>query len=103
METTEDQTVVAGHSAGADAARWQAGLDELLGRGPARLARPSPHCLADTPNRHVLISEKTALGVGPVSKHYFHINLRRHGVELDRIRKDRILHEALTVDPTRCT
>jgi site-specific recombinase XerD len=52
-----------------------------------------------TPNRHVLISEKTALGVQPVSKGYFHFHLRRHGVDLDRIRKDRILHEALTAGP----
>jgi hypothetical protein len=52
-----------------------------------------------TPNRHVLVSEKTALGVAPISKGYFHYHLRRHGVDLDRIRKDRILHEALTVGP----
>jgi hypothetical protein len=52
-----------------------------------------------TPNRHVLVSEKTALGVAPVSKGYFHFHLRRHGVDLDRIRRDRILHEALTVGP----
>ncbi len=52
-----------------------------------------------TPNRHVLISEKTALGVAPVSKGYFHFHLRRHGVDLDRIRSDRILHEALTAGP----
>ncbi len=47
----------------------------------------------------MLISEKTALGVAPVSKGYFHFHLRRHGVDLDRIRKDRILHEALTAGP----
>jgi hypothetical protein len=52
-----------------------------------------------TPNRHVLVSEKTALGVAPISKGYFHFQLRLHGVDLDRIRKDRILHEALTVGP----
>jgi hypothetical protein len=46
----------------------------------------------------VLISE-TALGLQPVSKGYFHYHLRRHGVDLDRIRRDRILHEALTVGP----
>jgi hypothetical protein len=48
-----------------------------------------------TPNRHVLVSEKTALGVAPISKGYFHYHLRRHGFDLDRIRKDRILHETL--------
>jgi integrase len=52
-----------------------------------------------TPNRHVLVSEKTALGVAPISKGYFHYHLRRHDVDLDRIRKDRILPEALTVGP----
>lgn len=52
-----------------------------------------------TPNRHVLISEKTALGGAPISKGYFHYHLRGHDVDLDRIRKDRILHEALTVGP----
>jgi integrase len=52
-----------------------------------------------TPNQHVLISGRTALGVQPVSKGYFHFHLRRHGVDLDRIRRDRILHEALTAGP----
>jgi hypothetical protein len=49
-----------------------------------------------TPNRHVLISEKTALGTGPVSRGYLTCNLRRHGVSIERIRRDRVLHEALT-------
>jgi hypothetical protein len=34
--TTEDQTVAAGHSVDVDPARWQAGLDALLGRVAAR-------------------------------------------------------------------
>lgn len=49
-----------------------------------------------TPNRHVLISEKTALDTGPVSKNYLNWNLQRHGMSIERIRRDRILHEALT-------
>jgi hypothetical protein len=49
-----------------------------------------------TPNRHVLISAKTALGTGPVSKSYLNWNLQRYGVSIERIRRDRILHEALT-------
>ena len=49
-----------------------------------------------TPNRHVLISEKTALATGPVSRSYLNWNLQRHGVSIDRIRRDRVLHEALT-------
>lgn len=49
-----------------------------------------------TPNRHVLISEKTALGTGPVTRSYLNWNLERHGVSIERIRRDRVLHEALT-------
>ena len=49
-----------------------------------------------TPNRHVLISERTALGSGPVSRNYLTWNLQRHGVSIERIRRDRVLHEALT-------
>ena len=58
-----------------------------------------------TPNRHVLISEKTALGTEPVSKGYLQWHLQRHGINLERIRGDRILHEALTVgaDPLHLT
>src|SRR6266545_782357 len=37
MTTTKDQTVAAGHSV--DPARWQAGLEELLGRVAGRFAR----------------------------------------------------------------
>jgi hypothetical protein len=49
-----------------------------------------------TPNRHLLISEKTALGSGPVTRSYLNWNLNRHGVSIERIRRDRVLHEALT-------
>jgi hypothetical protein len=49
-----------------------------------------------TPNRHVLISGKTAHGTGPVSRGYLNWNLQRHGVSIERIRRDRVLHEALT-------
>jgi integrase len=52
-----------------------------------------------TPNRHVPISGKTALGVQPVSKHYFQRHLRDHGIQPERIRADRILHEALAIGP----
>ncbi|WP_327248912.1 hypothetical protein [Streptomyces sp. NBC_01320] len=50
-----------------------------------------------TPNRHVLINAKTALGTGPVSAEYLKRHLLRQGVHLERIRGDRVLHEALTV------
>src|SRR5574341_188510 len=40
MRTTEDQTVAAGHSVDdVDPARWQAGLEELLGRVAGRFGR----------------------------------------------------------------
>jgi site-specific recombinase XerD len=48
-----------------------------------------------TPNPHVLISRRTALGTDPVSQGYLQFHLRRYGISLDRIRQDRILHEAL--------
>lgn len=49
-----------------------------------------------TPNRHVLINAKTALGTGPVSPEYLKRHLLHQGVYLERIRGDRVLHEALT-------
>ncbi|MEU0822400.1 hypothetical protein [Streptomyces mirabilis] len=54
-----------------------------------------------TPNRHVLINAKTALGTGPVSPEYLKRHLLHQGVHLERIRGDRVLHEALTSAPTR--
>lgn len=50
-----------------------------------------------TPNRHVLITQRTALGIGPVSTNYLKRHLLRRGVCLEHIRGDRILHEALSV------
>ena len=50
----------------------------------------------NTPNRHVLISQKTVLGIQPITPGYLACNLRRNGVDLEHVRKDRILHEALT-------
>ncbi len=49
-----------------------------------------------TPSWHILISERAALGAGPVSRSYLNWNLQRHGVSIERIRRDRVLHEALT-------
>ena len=64
---------------------------------PAGLARPPPRSAwPRTPNRHVLISEKTALGTEPVTSSYLNWHLRRYGVTVERIRRDRVLHEALT-------
>jgi integrase len=58
-----------------------------------------------TPNRHVLVSEKTALWDGPVSRGYVNFHLQPHGISVERIRRDRVLHEALTgrADPLHLT
>src|SRR5262249_41363180 len=52
-----------------------------------------------TPNRHLLIAHKPALGDAPVSRGYVAWPLKPHGVSVERIRRDRILHEALTGRP----
>ncbi len=52
-----------------------------------------------TPNRHVLITGKTSVGTGPVSEPYVREWLGSNGFTVDRIRADRILHEALTAGP----
>ena len=61
MSTTEDQTVAAGHSLDVDPARWQAGLEELLGRVAGRFGRVEPRqrakafvvgLLADLPRKN---------------------------------------------------
>jgi SRSO17 transposase len=59
VKTTKDQTVAAGH--GVSPARWQAGLDELLGRVAGRFGRVEPRqharafvlgLLADLPRKN---------------------------------------------------
>jgi hypothetical protein len=61
VRTTEDQTVAAGHSLEVDPARWQAGLEELLGRVAGRFGRVEPRrrarafvygLLADLPRKN---------------------------------------------------
>src|SRR5260370_34600596 len=52
-----------------------------------------------TPSRHVLVSEKTALGEGPVTSGYVNFHLKPHRVGVERIRRDRVLHEALAGRP----
>lgn len=52
-----------------------------------------------TPNRHVLVNAETALGTEPVSGPFVRFSLGRNGFSIDRIRADRILHEALTAGP----
>ena len=58
----------------------------------------------DTANRHALISRISALGTGPVSADYLDKHQLR-GISLDRIRRDRILQEALATgaDPLHLT
>ncbi|MDQ4117603.1 MAG: hypothetical protein M3235_11660, partial [Actinomycetota bacterium] len=58
-----------------------------------------------TPNRHVLVSAVTATGSAPVSDYYLSWHLLLRGVQLEQIRGDRILHEALAVraDPLHLT
>ncbi|MFE3449387.1 hypothetical protein ACFXJ8_10665 [Nonomuraea sp. NPDC059194] len=48
-----------------------------------------------TNNPHVLISDKTAHGTGPISQQFVTVRMNHIGCSVDRIRKDRILHEAL--------
>jgi len=50
-----------------------------------------------TPNRHLVISRGTSRGVGPIGHSYLTNRLLPAGVNIDHIRKDRVLHEALTV------
>lgn len=52
-----------------------------------------------SPNRHVLITTRTAIGTALVSHVYVQDEMHDLGVTVDRIRGDRILHEALTVGP----
>ena len=49
----------------------------------------------DTRNRHVLLSAASASSLGPVSNYYLKYHLLRHGVQLELIRGDRVLQEAL--------
>jgi len=48
----------------------------------------------DTANRHVVVSRISALGTRPVSADYLDKH-QPHGISFERIRRDRILQEAL--------
>jgi hypothetical protein len=50
-----------------------------------------------TPNRHVLVSRATAAGTEPVSDHYLSWHLAMQHIPLERLRADRVLHDALAV------
>jgi integrase len=100
------------------AARWQAiralTLDDLdlpsrritiagHPRRPGGLSRQALRAWRDyrratwphAPSRHVLISEKTALGDVPVTRGYLGFHLKPHGVSVERIRRDRIRPDPL--------
>jgi hypothetical protein len=74
-------------------------LGELTHRALRTLLDQRRTAWPHTPNRHVLIAGRTALGTGPVSEVYLRFDLGQHGFSIDRIRGDRILHEALTAGP----
>ena len=52
-----------------------------------------------TINPHVLVSPKTVHGAAPISQIFVNLRMQRTGCSVDRIRADRILHEALTAGP----
>lgn len=80
-------------------------LGELPGRTLLTWLRQRRTTWPHTPNRHVLITKRTALGTHPVSAIYLQEAFIRRGIDLERIRSDRVLHEALTVglDPLHLT
>jgi hypothetical protein len=74
-----------------------AGHDQRLGELPylalrawLRIRRAT---WPNTPNRHVLLSKRTALELGPVSGTFVRSHTTRLGIDLERIRGDRVLHE----------
>jgi hypothetical protein len=51
--------------------------------------------LREVTRSDILISDKTAHGTGPISQQFVTLRMNHIGCTVDRIRKDRILHEAL--------
>ncbi|WP_406314959.1 hypothetical protein OHA77_15075 [Streptosporangium sp. NBC_01639] len=70
-------------------------LGDLSHRALRRWLRYRRTTWPHTNNPHVLISNKTAYGAGPISQAFVTLRMNRIGCSVDRIRKDRILHEAL--------
>lgn len=52
-----------------------------------------------TMNPHVLLSPKTVHCTAPISQIFVNLRMQATGCTVDRIRRDRILHEALTAGP----
>lgn len=69
-------------------------VHQLLREWLAERQRLWPH----TANRHVLISHASAPGTEPVSDYYLSWHLAMQDVPLERLRADRVLHEAVAVD-----
>jgi hypothetical protein len=76
VRTTKDQTVAAGHSI--DPARWQAALDELLGRIAGRFTRVEPRrrarafvcgLLADLPRKNCWTTSPAPCARGDLASH----------------------------------
>lgn len=74
---------------------------QLLREWLVERQRPWPH----TPNRHLLVSRRTAAGAVPVSDYYLSWHLMLQDVPLDQVRADRVLHEAIATnaDPLHLT
>jgi integrase len=53
----------------------------------------------NTINPHVIVSPKTVHGTAPISQNFVNLRMQRIECSVDRIRADRILHEALTAGP----
>jgi hypothetical protein len=53
----------------------------------------------NTVNPHILVSRTTVLGTAPISQIFVNLRMQQVGCTVDRIRGDRILHEALTAGP----
>ncbi|WP_245671793.1 site-specific integrase [Nocardia amamiensis] len=52
-----------------------------------------------TVNPHMLVGPKTVHGTAPISQRSVSLRMQPSGCTVDRIRRDRILHEALTAGP----
>jgi integrase len=74
-------------------------LGDLSHRALRRWLRHRRTTWPHTNNPHVLISDKTTHGTGPISQQFVTLRMNHTGCSVDRIRKDRILHEALTGGP----
>ncbi|WP_405148903.1 hypothetical protein OG589_12725 [Sphaerisporangium sp. NBC_01403] len=74
-------------------------LGDLSHRALRRWLRHRRATWPHTNNPHVLINDKTAHGTTPISQQFVTLRMNHTGCSVDRIRKDRILREALTGGP----